>query len=243
MSSTVRLERREGLALVTLDCSETANALTPEMAKELDDVCTDIDADRTIGAAVVRSTGPVFCAGAHRALIDSWRQDPLDERNYEAIATIYGAFARIAELKVPSVAAVRGAVVGGGVNLMLVTDVRIIATTTRIASGFLKMGFHPGGGHYALLGRVLPREAVAAVGLFNEEITGVRAVELGLAWQALPEEEVEDRAIELAMRISNSPVVTRMALASMRHEIGPPRLPLAAAMEVERAAQLYSLRH
>jgi enoyl-CoA hydratase len=169
--------------------------------------------------------------------------DPLDEGNYEAIATIYHAFARVAALKVPSISAVRGAVVGGGLNLMLATDLRIVATTARIRSGFLGLGFHPGGGHYALLGRALQRDAVAAIGIFDEEITGARAAEIGLAWEAHPEGGVEPRAFELARKVARLPTVTRMAVASMRAELGPPPLPLPSSIDVERAAQLYSIRN
>ena len=67
-------------------------------------------------------------------------------------------------------------------------------------------------------------------------------MQLGLAWQALPSEQVEDRAAELALRTAQDPELARKATASLRLELGPPRLPWAAALEVERGAQLWSLR-
>ena len=86
------------------------------------------------------------------------------------------------------------------------------------------------------------REEGAAAGIFGEEISGLRAAQLGLAWEALPSEQVEERAAELARRAARDPQLARMATASLRTELGPPRLPWAAALEVERGAQLWSLR-
>ena len=59
---------------------------------------------------------------------------------------------------------------------------------------------HPGGGHFGLLAGRAGAEAAAAAGIFGEEISGLRAVQLGLAWEALPSEQVEERAAELARR-------------------------------------------
>jgi enoyl-CoA hydratase len=132
--------------------------------------------------------------------------------------------------------------VGAGINLMLATDLRIVAEDARLISGFLRIGLHPGGGHFGLLAGRAGTEAAAAAGIFGEEISGLRAAQLGLAWEALPSEQVEERAAELARRAARDPQLARKATASMRTELGPPRLPWAAALEVERGAQLWSLR-
>jgi enoyl-CoA hydratase len=142
----------------------------------------------------------------------------------------------------PTIAAVRGAAVGAGINLMLAADLRIVAEDARLISGFLRIGLHPGGGHFGLLAGRAGAEAAAAAGIFGEEISGLRAVQLGLAWEALPSERVEERAAELALRAAHDPQLARKATASLRTELGPPRLPWAAALEVERGAQLWSLR-
>ncbi len=67
-------------------------------------------------------------------------------------------------------------------------------------------------------------------------------MQLGLAWEALPSGQVDERAAELARRTARDPQLARKATASLRTELGPPRLPWAAALEVERGAQLWSLR-
>src|ERR687889_77725 len=75
--------------------------------------------------------------------------------------------------------------------------------------GFLKRGMHPGGGHFVILSRLIGREAAAAMALFGEEINGLKAVELGLAWESLYDAAVEDRALELAARVAADPQLAR----------------------------------
>jgi len=69
-----------------------------------------------------------------------------------------------------------------------------------------------------------------------------RYAALGGIYRALPSEQVEERAAELARRAARDPQLARKATASLRTELGPPRLPWAAALEVERGPQLRSLR-
>jgi enoyl-CoA hydratase len=183
-----------------------------------------------------------FRACAHRALLTEAGQDPARPDHYRDLEFTYRAFVRIGELQPPTIAAVRGHAVGAGVNLMLATDLRLVAERARIIAGFLRIGIHPGGGHFTLLGRLAGREAAAAMSLFGEEIDGRTAVRLGLAWEALPEPEVEPRALEMARRVAADPELARAAARSLRLELGPPAIPWMAALEAEKAVQMWSLR-
>src|SRR5579875_3172711 len=159
----VLLELEDGVAVVTLDAPHRRNAFVPTMVHELLEICDRIDADETIGAVVVRANGPSFCAGAHRAVLAEAGRDPARPDRYRELELTYRAFARVGELRPPTVAAVRGHAVGAGVNLMLATDLRVVAEDARIIAGFLRIGIHPGGGHFALLARLAGREAAAAM--------------------------------------------------------------------------------
>ena len=139
-----------------------------------------------MGAAVISGAGGTFCSGAERGHLEEVGRDPAEAGRYAALGGIYRAFTRVGELEVPSIAAVRGAAVGAGINLLLATDLRIVAEDARLISGFLRIGLHPGGGHFGLLAGRAGAEAAAAAGIFGEEISGLRAVQLGLAWEAVP---------------------------------------------------------
>lgn len=240
--SEVEIEVEDGVGVVTLAAAERRNALTTGMARELFEACAALDADPAIGAVVIRGSGGSFCAGAHRDLLEQVSADPAGAAAYQSMGHIYGSFARVAELEAPSIAAVRGAAIGAGVNLMLSCSLRIVATDARIAAGFRPLGLHPGGGHLALLARSLSFDATVAVGLFGEPLTGEDARRLGLAWDAVPDSDVEKRAMGLARAAGKDPELSRMVMRSVRLELGPPGLSLAAALDLERAAQMRTQR-
>lgn len=237
----IHLQKRDGVAVLVIDAVEVKNGLTPEMGLQLAAHCDDIDDDPEIGAAVVQGAGGTFCSGADRR---RWQPgvDQADDLTYRESGAVYGAFMRVGALQVPTIAAVRGAAVGAGINLMLATDLRIVATDARILAGFLRIGLHPGGGFFTIAGRTAGREATSAMGLFNEEVDGARAEQIGMAWRAVPDEEVEGLAFELASRPAQDPALSRQAVRSFRTELGPPGIGWEAALHFERATQMWSQR-
>ncbi|MBY3989937.1 enoyl-CoA hydratase/isomerase family protein [Rhodococcus fascians] len=237
----VLLERDGGVAVLTLDSPEVKNGLTPEMSDELVAYCDEIDADKSYGCAVVVGADGSFCSGADRR---RWvaGADQSEDVQFKSMGRVYQSFMRVGQLKVPVVAGVRGSVVGAGMNLMLAADLRVVSHDARILAGFLKIGVHPGGGFFTLTGRLAGREATAAMGLFNEEIDGRKAVELGMAWESVDDDQVEGRARELAARACRDPELTRATVLSMRTELGPPGIPWDVALQYERPTQMWSLR-
>ena len=239
----IELERRgDGIAVLTLNAPERRNALTVAMAEALTAACEAIDADEAIGAVVVRGEGGSFCAGGDRATLAEAGSDPAEDERYRGMTTIYRSFARVGELAPPTVAAIRGGALGAGLNLALATDLRVGADDAKLLSGFIPIGLHPGGGHTALLGRLGSREAASALTLFGERMTGAEAVERGLAWAAVPDAEVDDAALALAAVPARDPALARRTAASLRTVTGPPALPWTAALELERASQMWSMR-
>lgn len=238
----IDLDRRDGVALLTLNAPGRRNALTVGMAEALIAACEEIDADESVGAVVVRGAGGYFCAGGDRATLADAGTDPAEAERYAGMTTIYRSFARVGELLPPTIAAVTGGAVGAGLNLALATDLRVVAEDAVLLSGFLPIGLHPGGGHTALLGRLGSRETAAALTLFGERITGAQAVERGLAWTAVPADQVDAAAEALAATPAKDPALARRTTASLRTSLGPPALPWAAALEFERASQMWSMR-
>lgn len=238
---SVHLQKEGAVAVLIVDSPEVKNGLTPEMGAQLADLCDEIDADLTIGAAIVKGEGGTFCSGADRR---RWNPqgDQAEDKLYREAGQVYRAFRRVGRLEVPTVAAVRGAAVGAGLNLMLATDLRIVADDARIMSGFLRIGLHPGGGFFTIAGRSAGREGTAAMGLFSEEIDGVRAREIGLAWETVPDTDVEKRAMELAERASADPALAREATRSFRTELDASGMDWDAALHFERATQMWSQR-
>lgn len=239
---SIDLDVADGIATITIDSPKTRNALNPESSRQLVEVCDQVAADRTVGAVIVRGGGGTFCSGAEREVLARAGEDPADPDRFTELGAVYDAFVRVGSLPVPTIAAVQGAAVGAGVNLLLATDLRIVASDARIIAGFTRIGIHPGGGHFTLLGRLVGREAAAAIGLFGAEVSGARAAQLGLAWEAVDAGEVDARARELAASAARDPELSRRVLGSMRAELDPPGVSWPAALELERGSQMWSLR-
>jgi enoyl-CoA hydratase len=240
--SEILYKVQQGVAVITLNAPERRNAFTAAMVSGLLDACESADSDDAVGAVLITAVGESFCSGAHRDLLRDAGKDPTRDDNFKLLNATYSAFVRVGALRSPTIAVVRGHAVGAGVNLMLATDLRIVAESALIMTGFLRIGIHPGGGHFALIGRLAGRETAAGLSLFGQEVDGRRAVELGLAWQALPAGEVEGRAFELAQRVARDPELAWATARLMRMELGPPPIPWPAALEAERAVQMWSLR-
>ncbi len=241
-SGEVLLEVDGGVAIVTLNAPDRRNALTPGMATELIETFDEVDARPEVGALVVRAVGKSFCAGGDVATLTEAGKDPAAPEAYDGMGAIYNSFYRLGQVRVPTVAAVRGSAVGAGMNMLLAADLRIIARDARLLCGFLKRGLHPGGGHFVILSRLIGREAASAMALFGEEIDGARAVELGLAWESVDDAAVEDRAIELATRVAADPELARAAVGNFRKEAVNGAVGWDVASQYERPAQMWSMR-
>jgi enoyl-CoA hydratase len=237
----VRLEADGSVAVLVVDSPEVRNALTPEMGRRLAELCDEVDRTPSFGAAVVTGANATFCSGADRRRWDPGA-DQSEDRLYQETGAVYEAFARVGRLQVPTIAAVRGAAVGAGMNLVLATDLRVVADNARLLAGFLRIGLHPGGGFFTLAARTAGREAASAMGLFGEEISGREAAEIGMAWRAVPDGEVEATALELARRTAKDPALARAAVRSFRAELGPPPVSWEVALGFERATQMWSQR-
>jgi enoyl-CoA hydratase len=240
--SEVQLAVTAGVAVITLDAPQRRNALTVAMARELIAVCDRVDADPTIGAVVVTGAGAYFCAGGERPTLAAAGERPADPDMFEAMGDIYQSFKRVGELEPPTIAAIRGGAVGAGMNLALATDLRIVADDARLMSGFLAIHLHQGGGHGTLLARTGAREAGNAMSLFGESVIGRRAVELGLAWESVPADAVETRAVELAAVPAADPELARRTAASMRLQASLDDSAWSRGLQLERATQMWSMR-
>jgi len=236
------LERHDGVAVLTLNAPQRRNSLTDSMAKELLDACVEIDEDPAVGAVVLRGAGGYFCSGGDRATLASVGASPARDDAFHLLGRIYDSFRRVGALQPPSIAAIEGGAVGAGLNLAMATDLRIVAADARLISGFMPIGLHPGGGHATLVARAGGREVTNALVLFGESLTGRECVDRALAWEALPKDQVFARALELAARAAADPALSRRVARSTRLQAGPPAIGWDAALELERASQMWSMQ-
>jgi enoyl-CoA hydratase len=191
VSDYVRVERSDGVAIVTLDHPSDRNALSLRMTRALAETVHDVAADGSVRAMVLAAAGPVFCAGGS---VD----DLLEPK--AALSEMYAGFVAVAENGLPTVAAVNGPALGAGMNLALACDLIICSPSARFETRFLDIGLHPGGGHLWQLRQRIGRQGAAALALFGEALDGEEAARRNLAWRCVPESELLQAAGTLASR-------------------------------------------
>jgi len=234
-----RYETDEGVAIISVDAPDRRNALTPELAHALSERFDRAGADPTVGAILLRAEGTTFCAGADLGVVRAAMADPLAPEAFDGLGSIYDLFRRIVACPVPTVAAMQGPAVGAGVNLVLACDVRIMSEAAEFI-GFARAGVHPGGGHLELLRRV-DGQVAAWLALCNQSIDAAEAVRVGLAMTVTAPDALDQEARRVAKAAATDPGLARQLTASFR-SIDGTTARHAAAVQIERAPQVWSLR-
>jgi enoyl-CoA hydratase len=238
-STDIRTAVESGIAWITMDGPATRNALDAKASAALIAACDEIDADLSIGAAVITGAGSTFCSGADTEVLQRLRSARPDEV-YDGLDALYSAFQRVARLRVPSVAAINGAAVGAGANLALCTDLRLMSETAVLVSGFARIGLHPGGGHLTLLARAGGNSLSAAAGVFAQPVDAETAMRTGLAWRAVPSDQLRQVTAEAVAHLAADPALARALAATLRRTVADDAA-WDRAIEIERARQMWSL--
>lgn len=226
------MEVDDGVAVVTLDAPDRRNALTEELCEEIASAFDRLEADESVGAVVITGEPPAFCAGAElRHLVDA------DEAG---LRRLYDGFLRVSRSPLPTIAAVNGAAVGAGVNLALCCDVRVVARSARFVPRFLELGIHPGGGHTWMLQRIIGPQGTLATALFADELDGLEAERVGLAWRCVVDDDLIPEARRLAAGAASAPREVAMRLKEVARGMADVATH-EAAVDRELEAQMWSL--
>jgi len=229
----LHVERRDAVAVLTLDDPERRNALTPDLVDAIVAAIAECEADDGVGAVVVTGAPPAFCSGADVSALGAMSAH--DGRDAGQVRGIYDGFLSVRDCTLPTVAAVNGAAVGAGFNLALCCDVRLAGASARFDARFARIGLHPGGNHLWMLERVVGPQATAVMNLFGERVDGARAAELGLVWRCVDDDALLDEAVALAARAAEVPRgLARSVKQTLREVPWQPDFATALDTELER---------
>jgi len=234
--NTVLIERREPVALVSLNRPDSLNAVNVEMRQALIETLAKLNADATIKAVVVRGSGErAFCSG----------QD-LNETARYALADVdewltrqHAMYQAVRDLDKPCVAAWNGVAAGAGYQIGLCSDIRVGYPELKLGQPEIRAGLASIVGSY-LMTLHLGLSQNLQMSLSGEMISGQRAHELGLINHLVPREQVIDKALDVAAELCKlGPTAIRLTKQRFR-EITQPGFDaaLAAAKAAQREAYL-----
>ena len=196
------------VAVVTLDRPEAHNALTVHMLRRLAEASDAARRDLDVRAVVLTGAGDrAFCAGGDLAeLIPRLTGGELEILIPDPTKRF------LSELFTPVVAAVNGICLAGGLEILLGTDLRIVAEHAIFGLPEVRWGIVPGGGSHVRLPQQVPWPIAMQLLLTGQPVDAHRAHQVGLVNEVLPAGQVFDRARELATAIAaNAPVAVRTA--------------------------------
>jgi enoyl-CoA hydratase len=190
------IERRDEVALVTLQRPEKRNALSIELRTELADAFGSLGEDDGVGAIVLTGAGDAFCSG-----MDVTQFGGDIENRTKLVETSTSAFEAVGDCPRPVVAAVNGPAIAGGFALALLCDLRIADASATFGFPELPRGIPPS---YASARAVLPATVAQDLCLTGRILDAREAVRLGVA-REVATGDVVARALELAERIASLP--------------------------------------
>ncbi len=231
------VERTDDVTTISLNRPKQLNAMTDTMVAAIIAAVEEAGRDGS-RALLVRAEGRGFCAG--RDLAGS---EPGTEDGGEVLDTVFNPMVRaVADLAIPTIAAVQGACLGTGLGLALACDVVLVADSAKIGSPFGKIGaVLDSGGHKAFVDRLGP--AVALDLMYSGRfLSGTEAAAAGLVSRAVPADDLDVTAREYAASVARGPLLAFQESKALVRELSDDGLSLATSLEREVGAQSRSSR-
>ena len=221
------VNRRPDHVLLRLDAPQRRNALDLETMAALVTALREAEADAAVRAVVLTGTDPAFCAGLDLAEIAAGRLDLAEVARLDA-----DPWRVLQELTTPTIAAVNGPAVTGGLELVLCCDLAIASEQARFADTHARVGIHPSGGLSVLLPRFVGLRQALGMSLTGRFVHADEAVVMGLANASVPHDQLAAATAQVVEAIvGTDPAVLAELLATYRQLSG---VPLEEALATER---------
>jgi enoyl-CoA hydratase/carnithine racemase len=214
----ILLEKKEQVAVITLNRPEKLNAFGGRMRQEIVEVLDDAAADSRIRAVLITGAGKAFCVGGDvHEFVDGTVQ-ALPKKVSNERPAMSRAVLTINTMEKPVIAAVNGVAAGGGCNLALACDIRIASEKARFGQVFTRRGLHPDWGGIYLLPRLVGYAKAAELIFSGEVIAAQEAFRIGLVNRVVPHEQLGEASWELARRIAgNAPIPIALAKRGLQN--------------------------
>jgi enoyl-CoA hydratase len=194
----LKWSNQDSIATITIQ-RPPANALSQGLLRELSAVLDEIEPNRDIKVIVIHGEGRFFSAGA-------------DIKEFTTVSSSEGfanlgkfgqdLFDRMEKFPKPIIAAIHGAALGGGLELAMACHIRLVGEKSKLGLPELQLGLIPGFAGTQRLPKYVGVARAAEMLFTSEPISGMEAVQFGLANHAYPEDEVLEQALKLAGKIA-----------------------------------------
>ena len=193
---TIIYEKKEGIGIITFNRPEKRNNLSLQLLREVYQVLGEIENDDEVKVVIITGDEQTFCAGADLEAISS------DEARRTFMLEGKDFFKKLSDFPKPTIAAISGFCLAGGLEVAMWCDIRVASETAKIGDVHIRMGLIGGGGAPTNLTRIVGVAKAKELILTGDRIDGKEAHRIGLINQIFPPDKYLDGAMELAKKIA-----------------------------------------
>lgn len=195
---------KDGVATITINRPDSANAMNPLMARELSEAALQADVNPEVRAILITGAGKMFCAGGD---LDTFADAGGEvQALIQQMATdLHVALSRFARCSAPVVAAVNGTAAGAGFSLSMAADIAIAANTAIFTMAYTNAGLSPDGGSTYFMPRKLGDRRARELMLTNRLLSAEEALDWGVVNQIVAEDILLEVAYEQAQKLAKGP--------------------------------------
>ena len=219
--NTIILDKKDHIALLTLNRPERLNALNEEMFAELNSALEDVATDRDIRVFVITGAGRAFCASADIKDESRGGDQLLGHKDaYETYQFIrampQGVTSKLHNLDIPTIAMVNGLAIGDGFDWVLACDIRVGCENSRFRNAVLQMGLVSNTGSTWLYNKVMGISKALELLYTGDWLESEEAKEYGVLTYLVSADDLERTTMDLAQKIaSKAPIPNRMVKGMM----------------------------
>jgi 2-(1,2-epoxy-1,2-dihydrophenyl)acetyl-CoA isomerase len=203
MTEPVKVETKNGIAVLMLNRSEAFNAFDMRMVASLADALVELASNSSVRGVVISGTGKAFCAGGDLKWALSFKNGP-PAAFHELAARFHLAIAEIRRMPKPVIAAVHGVAAGGGFSLALACDFRVLARSAILKQAYTSTGLCIDGGGTFTLPRLVGFARALEIVAFDQPISADQALSWGLATRVVEDGQALSASLEMAESVAGN---------------------------------------
>lgn len=233
---TITMTQQGAIAILTLNRPEAMNALNDQLILDLTQAIDTVYQDNKIRVLVITGGDKVFAAGGDiKAMLAC---GPWEAREY--VSPIHKVFNAIAELPKPTIAAISGFALGGGVELSLTCDFRIAAQNARFGFPEINLGIFPAAGGSQRLPRQVGMSKAKELMFTGDIIDADTALVIGLVNKVAGNEELMETTLKMAEKLAAKPPLAIRNLKQSMHNVNYMDLNMGLKTELEILVSLFA---
>ncbi len=206
----IKVEQNGHVKIVTLNRSDSLNAISFDLSQRFHQLLDGLRYDKDTRVLVITGSGRAFCAGADLKERSSYSEDEKARKILEMIESVSSLFERIEMLEIPTIAAINGYCLGGGLELALACDMRIAGDNCLFGFPEINYGSYPGAGAPTRFPRIIGVGKAKELLFTGRRINATEAERIGLLEKVVPAESILEEAMQLAEEIAqHAPLALR----------------------------------